>query len=113
MKYEGRWHITEMELWDDEYLHMEVQAYIQIRRDGSGAFQFGLVSGQIDGEVVKTTHGERFDFTWEGNDENDEASGSGWLALENKDTLEGSIKFHHGDRSTLSAKRATKGTSRK
>jgi hypothetical protein len=111
MKYEGTWHITEMELWDDEYLNMEVQAYIRIRRDGSGAFQFGLVSGQIDGEVVKTTNGDRFEFTWEGNDENDEASGSGWLAMEDKNTLEGSIKFHQGDSSTLSAKRAIKGKS--
>jgi hypothetical protein len=45
MKYEGTWHITEMEMWGDECLHMEVQAYSRIRRDGSGAFQFGLVSG--------------------------------------------------------------------
>jgi hypothetical protein len=112
MKYEGTWHITEMEMWDDDYLNMEVQAYIRIRRDGSGAFQFGLVSGQIDGEVVETANGERFEFTWEGNDENDEASGSGWLAMESKNTLEGAIKFHRGDSSTLSAERATKGKSR-
>jgi len=30
MKYEGTWHIMEMEMWDDEYLNMEVQAYIRI-----------------------------------------------------------------------------------
>ena len=112
MKYEGTWHITEMEMWDDKYLNMEVQAYIQIRRDGSGAFQFGLVSGQIDGEVVATANGDRFEFTWAGNDENDEASGSGWLARESKNLLEGTIKIHHGDSSTLTAERATKRTSR-
>ena len=112
MKYEGTWHITEMEMWDDEYLNMEVQAYIQIRRDGSGAFQFGLVSGQIDREIVETANGDRFEFTWEGKDENDEASGSGWLAMESKNTLEGKIKFHQGDSSTLTAERATTRKSR-
>jgi hypothetical protein len=76
MKYEGLWHITEMEMWDEDYLNMEVQAFIRIKREGGGEFQFGLVSGQIDGAVVKTAAGERFEFTWEGNDECDPASGS-------------------------------------
>jgi hypothetical protein len=77
MKYEGTWPITEMEAWGDEYLNMEVQAYIRISRDGGGAFQFGLVSGQLDGEVEATANSDRFTFTWEGNDECDAASGSG------------------------------------
>ena len=109
MKYEGTWHITEMETWGDDYLNMEVQAYIRIRRDGGGDFQFGLVSGQIDGEVV----GDRFEFTWDGNDECDEASGSGWLEMESRNKLEGKIKIHHGDSSTLAAERAPTSKSRK
>lgn len=109
VKYEGTWHITEMETWGDDYLNMEVQAYIRIRRDGGGDFQFGLVSGQIDGEVV----GDRFEFTWDGNDECDEASGSGWLEMESRNKLEGKIKIHHGDSSTLAAERAPKSKSRK
>jgi hypothetical protein len=105
MRYEGLWHITTMEMWDEDYLNMEVQAFIRITREGGGEFQFGLVSGQIDGEVVKTTAGERFEFTWEGNDECDPASGSGWLVMTAKNELEGKIKIHHGDSSTLTAKR--------
>ena len=108
VKFEGTWHITEMETWGDDYLNMEVQAYIRIRRDGGGDFQFGLVSGQIDGEVV----GDRFEFTWDGNDECDEASGSGWLEMESRNKLEGKIKIHHGDSSTLVAERAPKSRSR-
>jgi len=111
MKYEGLWYITEMETWDEEYLNMEVQAYIQIRRDGGGDFQFGLVRGEIDGEVVKTGDKDRFEFTWDGNDECDEESGSGWLEMESRNKLEGRIKIHHGDSSTLSAERASKGKS--
>ena len=81
-----------MGMWDAEYLNMEVQAFIRITRAGGGELQFGLVSGQIDGEIAKTAAGERFEFTWEGNDECDPASGSGWLTLRAKNELEGKIK---------------------
>ena len=106
MKFEGTWHITDMENWDEDYFNMEVQAYIEIDKRGSGDFQFGLVTGQIDGEVVKDQSGEKLEFTWEGGDENDEASGSGWLKLKDKNTLEGKIKFHQGDSSLFTAERA-------
>jgi uncharacterized protein YndB with AHSA1/START domain len=106
MKFEGTWHITDMENWDEEYFNMDVQAYIEIDKRGSGDFQFGLVTGQIDGEIVKDQSGEKLEFTWDGNDENDEASGSGWLKLKDKNTLEGKIKFHQGDSSLFTAERA-------
>jgi hypothetical protein len=103
MKYEGVWHITEMDMWDEDYCNMEVQAFIQVGPNGSGNFQFGLVSGGIDGEVVKTGNAERFEFTWEGQDECDAVSGSGWLKLAEKDKLKGRIKFHLGDSSEFLA----------
>ncbi len=52
-RFSGTWHIYEMETWDEDYFNMEVQAYIKINPSGSGEFQFGLVSGQIGGEVDK------------------------------------------------------------
>jgi hypothetical protein len=52
MKFEGIWHITEMENWDEDYFNMEVQAYIEIDNRGAGDFQFGLVTGAIDGEIA-------------------------------------------------------------
>jgi hypothetical protein len=103
MKFEGTWHITEMENWDEDYFNMEVQAYIEIDERGYGDFQFGLVTGQIDGEVVKDKLGEKVEFTWDGSDENDEASGSGWMRLKDEDTLEGKIKIHGGDSSLFLA----------
>jgi hypothetical protein len=106
MKYEGIWQITQMDMWDEEYINMEVQAFIQIGPNGCGNFQFGLVSGDMDGEIVKTGNTVRFDFTWEGNDENDPASGSGWLKLSEPEKLKGRIKFHHGDMSEFVAIRA-------
>ena len=106
MKYVGLWHITEMGGWGETYVNMEVQAYIKIDAKGLGAFQFGLVSGQLDGEIVKDGDRERFEFTWDGSDEGEPMSGGGWLRLVNKDSLEGRIKLHLGDSSTLVAKRA-------
>ncbi|MEO6860239.1 MAG: hypothetical protein ABI180_01640 [Microcoleus sp.] len=105
MQYQGKWRITEMDEWDSDYLDMEVEAYIEIEESGSGEFQFGLVFGQIDGGVVKNREDQPFEFTWEGNDECDEASGSGWLKLNDKNSLEGVIKIHQGDSSGLVAKR--------
>ncbi len=52
MKFEGTWHIPEMEIWDEDYFNMEVQAYIEVNDKRLGNFQFGLVSGYLDGELV-------------------------------------------------------------
>jgi hypothetical protein len=83
-----------------------MKAYIEIDEQGNGEFQFGLVHGYIDGDIIKDGNANKLEFTWEGNDECDEASGSGWLKLEDENELEGKIKFHQGDSSTLLAKRA-------
>ena len=105
MKFEGRWHIYEMELWDEEYFNEEVQAYIQIGADGTGEFQFGYVSGGLDGKVVKYSSEDRFEFSWSGSDEMDPANGSGWVKIKDKDTIEGEFRIHLGDDSTFLARK--------
>lgn len=105
MKFAGTWHIYEMDQWDEEHFNMEGQAFVLIREDGAGEFQFGLVSGEIDGSIRKTGAHERLEFTWDGSDESDLASGTGWFTLKDADTLEGMIDLSYGDRSTLLAKR--------
>lgn len=104
--FTGTWNITEMELWDEEYLNIEVQAYIRITKKNRGEFQFGLVSGSIDGRIADCGGEKRLEFTWDGNDECDLASGSGWLRKKGEDMIEGEIAFHEGDRSRFLAKRA-------
>ena len=54
----------------------------------------------------KLAREERFEFTWEGQDEMDPAFGSGWLKLSGKNNLRGSLKFHQGDRSAFMAVRS-------
>lgn len=48
MQYEGIWHIIQMDMWDEDYFNMGVQAFIRIGANGFGDFQFGLVSGDLD-----------------------------------------------------------------
>lgn len=101
----GTWHIYEMSGWDEDYFNMETQAYVQIEGNGSGQFQFGLVIGYLDGYIEKLVNKERFAFTWEGQDEIDQASGSGWIELNGNNLAEGMIVLHLGDRSTFKAKK--------
>ena len=103
----GTWHIYEMELWDAGYFNMEVQAYVEIRADNLGSFQFGLVSGGLHGSLEGEPPRQRFVFTWEGGDEMDPASGSGWLRLKDENLALGMIGIHRGDRSRFRARRAS------
>jgi hypothetical protein len=114
----GKWHITSMELWDDDYVNMERRAFVEIEPDNHGSFQFGLVRGELDGYLESAegeppagprdstqTVSDRFMFTWEGFDELDEASGSGWMRLTSANLAVGLVKFHGGDRSKFQARR--------
>lgn len=105
-EFSGTWHIHEMSEWDKDYFNMEVQAFVKIEKSGSGEFQFGLVSGAMDGRIANHPDGKRFEFTWVGNDECDDASGSGWFRMSGADEIEGEIKIHNGDTSGFKAKRA-------
>jgi hypothetical protein len=45
------------------------------------------------------------EFSWEGNDECDPASGRGWAVLEEDGSLRGRVFFHQGDDSGFTAVR--------
>jgi hypothetical protein len=104
----GTWHIYAMEQWDAGYFNMEVQAYVEIRPDNLGDFQFGLVSGGLSGHLEGTPPRQRFAFTWEGSDEMEPVSGSGWMRLKGEDEVLGLISIHLHDRSRFKARRASR-----
>ena len=58
----GRWRITEMELWDTDFVDMLEPAYITFEAKGGGEFVFGAVRGDLDCRYGPD--GVRF--TWEG-----------------------------------------------
>ena len=106
----GTWSIIEMEAWDQEYVNMEVPGHFTFEKDGRGYFQFGLVQGEMDCRMETDDRGERIEFSWEGRDELDSASGRGWAVIENGE-LSGRIFIHQGDDSRFRARRARKGRS--
>jgi hypothetical protein len=104
--FTGKWLITEMSEWDADYFNDEVRAYIEIERDGRGRFQFGYVDAYMDGKIVDHPNGKRFEFSWEGHDENDPANGFGWVGKKFGEVVEGEIRIHNGDDSTFVARRS-------
>jgi len=114
--FTGLWHIVSMEMWDEDYLNEEVQAFIEFEANGTGNFQFGYVQGYMDWRPGTRDGQQAVEWTWEGADGADGTplTGRGWAKLEDDD-LHGMIVIHLGDESGFVAKRATgkKATKRK
>ena len=103
MRIAGRWRITEAELWDCDALNLVAPAFIEFTGDGSGSFGFIAVQGEMDCREVERDGRPGVEFSWEGNDECDPASGRGWAVLEKDGSLRGRIFFHLGDDSGFTA----------
>ncbi len=97
----GRWRITEMELWDTDFVDMLEPAYITFEAKGGGEFVFGAVRGDLDCRYGPD--GVRF--TWEGFDEMDPAFGAGSAKCAPDGSLTGEICFYRGDESTFKARK--------
>ena len=100
----GRWRIVSMSEWDEEYLHEEVQAYIEFDERESGEFHFGHVQGFMDCRSTQRDSEPAVEWTWDGNDDMDSVQGRGWAVLKGAE-LRGMIFFHQGDESEFVAKK--------
>jgi hypothetical protein len=101
----GRWRIVEMELWDQDAIDLLGPAFIELTSNGQGSFRFVAVEGWMDTREVRRDGRCAIEFSWDGNDEMDPASGRGWAGLSADDSLEGRIFFHMGDDSWFRAER--------
>ncbi len=102
MSLGGRWRITEMDLWDQEAIDLVGPAFIELK-GGGGRFRFIAVDGWMDCRHSQRNGRPYVEFTWDGNDECDPASGRGWAKLEKDGSLSGHIYFHNGDDSGFKA----------
>jgi len=104
--FEGRWRITWMDQWDQEYVDEEVEGFIEFEPKGLGSFQFGYVQGQTDYRATTRDGKSAVEFSWEGGDGADGTplSGRGWAVVEG-DQLKGMICIHLGDESEFKATR--------
>ncbi len=96
----GRWRITSMEMWDQDFVDEEVPGFIKFKKNGLGEFHFGYVRCDIDWE--ESEHDAEFSF--QGFDEMEQTSGRGWAMLEDG-KLCGMIMFFQGDDSGFIAER--------
>ena len=100
----GRWLITSMEMWDQDFIDLETEGHFTFEKDELGSFHFGAVRGTIDYRVERIGDIEKIEFTWEGQDEMNDALGRGW-AIRTEDQIEGRFYFHLGDDSWFKAKK--------
>jgi hypothetical protein len=101
----GSWRIVEMDLWDLDAIELLGPAFIEFNIDGTGRFRFIAVEGFIDWKIDQRREGRYLDFTWDGDDEGDPASGRGWIEVDRDGSLLGHVYFHLGDDSRFRAVR--------
>ena len=111
--FRGRWRLVEMEMWDQDFLDLVVEAHITIDDDSLGYFQFGAVEGQVDCRFDTNAGKPRATFSWRGEDDRHPANGRGWLTLVGDNRIEGRLFFHTGDDSSLVAMRASAATTKR
>ena len=107
--FTGGWHIVSMETWDEDYFNEEVQAFIEFEPNGTGQFQFGYVSGDMDWRPTTRDGEPAVEWSWEGSDGADMTplTGRGWAKPKDEE-LHGVLFIHLGDESGFVAKRAKK-----
>ena len=75
----GRWRIVHMDVWDQDALDLVNEAYVEVHPNGYGSFGFIAVEGDIDYRLEQSDSGPLLQFSWDGFDDSDAASGRGWL----------------------------------
>ena len=104
--YLGKWKITDMEVWDRDYIDLVVPGYIEFEPGDSGSFQFGTVRGWIDSRIEEFNNVEMIAFSWEGFNDTDPGCGRGWaMTVADGDGLHGRIYIHGSDDSEFRAER--------
>ena len=103
--FAGRWRITSMSAWDQDFVDEEEEGYFEFDDRGSGEFHFGYVHGQMDCRPATRAGQPALEWTWDGNDEMDPAQDRGWAVVRG-DELHGKIFFHGGGDSEFVAKKS-------
>ena len=101
----GKWQITEMEQWDQEYIDLVEPGYILFDDEGMGEFVFGTVSGFIDSRFSDENEINKVEYSWEGAPEMEPACGRGWFEINEKGKMYGRLFIHNGDDSWVKAEK--------
>jgi hypothetical protein len=88
MSVRGKWRVVET----SEYDMAGPGSFIVFAEDG-GQFALDCLTGSIHGRC----EGDAVEFTWDGSDEMEPASGHGWVEVLDNGSLEGEICLDGGD----------------
>lgn len=99
----GRWRIVEMEEWDE--LDDLGPPYIEFDAKGQGGFRFMVIEGWMDVRPAEHLGPTGVEFSWEGQQELDAASGRGWAQVTDEGELVGRIFLYLSDDSSFHAVR--------
>jgi hypothetical protein len=88
MSVRGKWRVTET----PEHDMAGPNSYILFAEDG-GEFALDCLTGSIHGGC----EGNAVEFTWDGNDEMEPATGHGWAEIRTDGSLGGEISLQGGD----------------
>ena len=101
--FTGRWRITWMSDWYQDYVDIDGPGHVTFTAGRSGSFQFGMVQGRMHCKF-DLQQSPQVEFTWHGFDEGDEIDGRGRAAIVDGE-LRGHIFIHLGDDSAFRATR--------
>lgn len=101
--FAGPWRIVEMDQWED--LDLLEPAHITFIGKDGGELAFVAVEADLDVRYGSRDGSACAEFSWEGSDDNSNASGRGWAALGTAGRLVGHIFIHKGDDSGFVAER--------
>ena len=102
----GRWRIVEMDVWDKDFLDLVETAHLTFKGAADGKIAFGALKGFLDVRYGTRDGSAYAEFSWQGNDENDPASGRGWVVLGTAGRLVGHFYIHNGEASGFVCDRA-------
>lgn len=88
MSLRGRWRVIETPGYD-----MAMAGACIVFDEVGGEFAFDCLTGAIHG----SPDGDAVQFSWQGSDEMEPASGDGWAELKDDGSLEGEISLSNGD----------------
>ncbi len=99
----GRWKITWMDMWDQDYIDLVESGYFLFNEDNLGEFVFGAVRGWLDVRV--STRQPMLEYSWQGESEGDQLCGRGVFEFADPDHGEGIIYIHNSDESAIRIER--------
>jgi hypothetical protein len=97
MSVRGRWRVAET----PDYAMAGPGSYILFAQNG-GEFALDCLTGSIHGRC----DGDAVEFTWDGSDEMEPASGHGWAEMQDDGSLEGEICLQGGNDIPFIARRS-------